>query len=458
MDKDSVILKYDQFQVEDAEQDIEQLKERNKSQAEKLADLQKQLKDMGAVAPEKKRVPNKTKKEKNKPDNDIELKSYDEIYQEAYNSLKTRGLDADELDYSGLVSEEELNEIIADLNKPLPREEQWEKSDFIAGFIAAALGSITDLILSNRDNKFTGKGSKFSDSLKQLHENKFKHKGNAAIDFQGKIEIAGETVSFGGGDHRVLSPGHDILRFISGIKSFKNGEMISIRYKNGKRLLTSTKMAKGGGDFLQLGSIEALVEYARHMFADFFSPKSLPFPGYSFLMECDNRKIRKLVVDMYRNGFNMKNIAVQALSTVVVEFVIRLYFAIKNIQSIKEDNELYDDYSKIDLIKTTFKSTEKMSEMLLAAHAIVTSVHLGKVTIKCVTGDLAKGLSQINITEIIALVKYATKVTKNVAERNSDYSKSIYYAKIASNGWAALEELAQDDEIAVIQEMPDLAI
>ena len=458
MDKDSVILKYDQVQLEDAEQDLEQLKESNDSQTEKLAAMQKQLQDMGAEIPDKNKGLHLIKSKKEQVPAELPEQSYDEIYQEAYESLKLRGLDVDDFDYSGLVSEEELNEIISDLNKPLPREEQWVKSDFIVVFIAAVLGSIADIILSNRDNRFTGKGSKFSESLKDLHEKTFKHKGKSAIDFQGKINVGGETVSFGGGHHRVLSRGHDLLRFIDGIKSFKNGDMISIRYKNGKRLLTSTKMVKNGGEFLQLGSIEALVEYAKHMFADFFSPMSLPFPGYSFLFESDNRRIRQLVVDMYKNGFNMKNIATQALSTAIIEFVIRLYFAIKNVKEVKEDIEISEDYSKIDLIKVAFKSSEKMSEMLLAAHVIVTAVNLGKVTIKCIYGDLATGLAQINVTEIISVVRYAIKVTKNVAVRNSDYSKSIYYAKIASDGWNALDMIAQDDEVDVIQNMPDLII
>lgn len=458
MDKDSVILKYDQEQVKDAQHDLNQLKERNDSQSDRLAEMQKQLLDLGAEIPAKKKGVHFTKSKKEQILDENPEKSYEEIYQEACEDLKARGLDIDEFDYAGLVSEEELNEIIADLNKPLPREEKWEKSDFIAVFIAAILGSITDIVLSNRDNRFTGNGSKFSESLKELHEKTFKHKNNAAIDFQGVIEKNGIKSHFGGGYHRVLSKGHDPLRFINGIKSFKEGKFVAVDYQNGKRILVeATKTAKGG-EFLQLSSLEALVEYARHMFADFFSPMSLPFPGYSFLIECDNRKIRTLVVDMYKNGFNMKNIATQALSTVIVEFVIRLYFAIKNIKEAKEDIEIPEDYSKLELVKSAFKSSEKMSEMLLASHAIVTAVNLGKVTIKCIYGDLAKGLSQINITEIISVVKYGIKVTKDVSIRNSDYSKSIYYAKIAANGWNSLDMITQEDEVEVIKNMPELII
>ena len=159
--------------------------------------------------------------------------------------------------------------------------------------------------------------------------------------------------------------------------------------------------------------------------------------------------------------FNLKNISVQSLSTVLVEFVIRLYFAICTIKDFKEDIDIPEDYSKLELFKSAFKSTEKMSEMLLAAHAVVTAVNLGKVSIKCISGEpvqIAKGLSQINITEIMSVVKYAVKVTKAVAIRNSDYSKSIYYAKIAKNGWDSLDIMAQEDELEIIKKMPELII
>ncbi len=63
------------------------------------------------------------------------------------------------------------------------------------------------------------------------------------------------------------------------------------------------------------------------MFADLFSTCSLPFPGYSFLVESDNRQIRKFAADMYQNGFNCKNILIQGVSTAIIEIVLRIYFS-----------------------------------------------------------------------------------------------------------------------------------
>ena len=459
MDKDSVILKHDQLEVDDAQADIEELKESNDSQEERLSQMQKKLEELGATPSVSKKPKLQLLRKKESPPQETLVEDYESLYEKAYDSLKQRGIDPDSLDYAGLVSQEELDEIIKDLNAPLPREEKWNKSDFIAVFIASIIASISELVTYNK----VIKNDSFNEALNKLHEKTFKHKGNSPIDFQGKIEVPelDQAVSFGGGDHRVRSRGHDLLRFISGIKQFKEGKFVAVAHKNKKKILLESAKNIKGNDYMQLSSIEALIEYSRHMFADFFSTKSLPFPGYSFLYESDSRQLRKLAVEMYKSGFNMKNIAVHTvLTTAIIEFVIRLWIAIENMKEYKDSIEIDEDYSNIDLLKSAFdkKHSEKMSEMLLVAHSIVTAVNLGKVSIECLSGNLYSGLADINITEIMSVVKYGIKVTKSVAERNSDYSKSMYYAKIAQDGWNALDALAEEDEIDIIKNMPELVI
>ena len=76
----------------------------------------------------------------------------------------------------------------------------------------------------HNNNELTGQQTKFSKWLNDtFHEGK--HATNAPIDFQGK--------HFGGGYHRELSKGHDILCFVDGIKMFKEGKFEAIRYENG---------------------------------------------------------------------------------------------------------------------------------------------------------------------------------------------------------------------------------
>ena len=296
MDKDSIILKYEQVEMQAISSGISDLAESNRKQEEKLNELKAKMARAYKLAGAK--IQPTTVHENNAaceatiptavaaPSTEM---SYEALHQKASASLAERGIDVDSLDYHSLVSEAELREIEQQLNRPLPRREKWTKSDFIAVFIAAAIGSLADIVLSDRNNALTGTKSDFSKWLNGFHT----HEGGAPIDYQGK--------NFGGGFHRGLSKGHDILRFIEGIMMFQNGQFEAIRYENGiaQRIIRTANQY--GTPYEQLSIAEAIARYAKHMFADLFSTCSLPFPGSSFLVEADNRTLRKFAADMYQN-------------------------------------------------------------------------------------------------------------------------------------------------------------
>ena len=441
MDKDIVILKHQQETVADAECDISSLQSSNDNQEKRLAEMQAKLKTLGAKSTKKRPFIRAHKDENKDADEKPTPASYDELFTAASKSLTERGLDVDSLDYHDLVSKEELEQITRELNRALPREEKWQKADFIVVFIAALIGGVVDFILSNRNNSVTGQQSKFSEWLNDtFHEGK--HATNAPIDYQGK--------NFGGGYHRELSRGHDIARFADGIKMFKNGTFESVRYVDGvahKFVMTANQY---GNPYAQMITIEAIVGYARHMFADLFSKVSLPFPGYSFLAEGKSRDMRKFAADMYHNGFNCKNIIIQSASTIAIEIIIRIYFSIMSVKNYRDQIEVAEDYSNMDALKKFIKpeNKEKLNEMLLAAHAIVTAINVGKVVI-------TKNLASINVTEIMAVVRYGVSVVAAMRKRNNEYAKLMYHAEQIDDMWAQLDGKLLEDETAVIQAMND---
>lgn len=426
MDKDSVILKYLQQETGIIDGEISEIKSRNWNKERSLDEMDSKLEEAYSLIKMKKRnIPpiectNTLSEERAL---EIPITSYDELYNKAAQELIRRGLDIDSLDYHSLISESELREIENELNRPLPRREKWEMADFVAVFIAASIGSIVDLILSDRNNKLTGKDSDFSDWLNHFHQ----HDGGDPIDYQGK--------GFGGGFHRGLSKGHDVLRFIEAIIMIKNGQFEGIRYIDGVAHKVVSSVNQYGTPYDQLGCIEAILKYAQHMFADLFSTCSLPFPGSSLLIECSNRDLRKLAATMYQNGFNIKNIMIQSLSTIIVEIILRIYFGIKSVQSYKSEYELTEDYSNLDAIKEFIKpsSKEKLYEMLLLAHSIVTAVNVGKVIIK-------KSPWELNIIEIVSVIRYAIPVVNGVIGRHSEYSKLIRNADEIHEKWEQLAE------------------
>ena len=426
MDKESVILKYIKKETDSIDDGISEIKSRNSSREQSLDEVDSRLDEIYAMLNMKKRniLPIEKPEISTEPSkSEFSAISYDELYNKAALELVKRGLDIDSLDYHSLVTESELIEIEKELNRPLLRREKWEKADFVAVFIAASIGSLVDLILSDRNNKFTGKGSDFSKWLDQFHQ----HDGGGPIDYQGK--------GFGGGFHRGLSKGHDVLRFIEAIIMFKNGQFEGVRYIDGVAHKVVSSVNQYGTPYEQLGWIEAMLKYAKHMFTDLFSTCSLPFPGSSFLFECSDRDLRKLAATMYQNGFNLKNIMIQSLSTIIVEVIIRIYFGIKSVQNYNSEFELTEDYSNFTAIKEFIKpsSKEKLFEMFLLAHSIVTAVNVGKVIIK-------KSPWELNVTEIISVIRYSIPVVNGVIERNSEYSKLIRNADEIHEKWEQLAE------------------
>ncbi len=448
MDKDLIILKNEQLKSDDLKSDIEALEKNNDDQDDALANMQRRLDALYKAnnKPKLLEVPKLFKdKQKDKADIKPDI-SYDELYEESCGELRVRGLDVDSIGFDSFLSDSEIADVLAELDSPLPREDRWKKSDFIVVFIAALVGGVTDYILGNRKNKVTGKNSKFSDWLNEFHEKKWKHAGGAPIDFQGKID----GISFGGGNHRDLSRGHDLLRFVDGIKSFKNGIFEAVGYRDGVKIHVLSAVNQNGTEYETMTLVAAIIEYFHHMIADFLSNNSLPFPGYSFFREADNRKTRKLAADMYAAGFNLKNVIIQAASTIAIEIIIRIYFSIQSVKHYSESVEIAEDYSNWEAIKQFVRpaNKDKLHEMLLVAHAIVTAVNIGKIVI-------TKDVSSINITEISSVVNYGIKVLKAVAKRNGEYAKLIYHSSEVQDRWSKIEEEVLIPDEALIVEMQE---
>ena len=445
MDRDIVILKYESDTLQTIEQETEALKKANDVQEERLNQVSERI----AAIYEK-----LGKKPPNPQGHVLSLEpvvlpsqidtptSYEELYGIAAASLAERGLDTDSLTYGDLLTQAEIDSITAELNRPISEREKWIKGDFVVVFIAALLGAIADIVLGNRSNALTGKNTDFSKWLDGFHI----HEGGAPIDYQGP--------GFGGGYHRVLSKEHDILRFIEGIQAFREGKFVGIKYDaEGVAHKVISYVNQNGKPYEQLSMIEAIVRYAKHMFADLLSKNSLPFPGSSFLIEANSQELRAFAVDMYTNGFNCKNIITQGLSTAIIEIIIRVYVSIQSLQKYNTQVSIKEDYSNMDAIKAFFvpASQEKLAEMLLISHAVVTAVNVGKVVIKEAPWEL-------NVTEIISVIRYGIAVVKNSRKRNSEYAKLLRNCNEISQRWACLAEDICSCEEASIENMELLVI
>ncbi len=160
------------------------------------------------------------------------------------------------------------------------------------------------------------------------------------------------------------------------------------------------------------------------------------------LAECSNREFRKFSATMYQQGFNVKNIMIQSVSTISIEVIIRIYYGINSVEKYKNDIEIKEDYSNFKAFTKFIKpeSNEKLYEMLLLAHTIVAAINVGKVII-------TKKPWEINITEILSVVRYGIKVLNNSINRYSEYGKLIRNANEINENWDRLLEECSIDKI-----------
>ncbi len=227
-----------------------------------------------------------------------------------------------------------MPEIIAKINlrfeAPLSRE-PWNKGDIAVVFGAALVGIVADFFcapIGNPLSKFlenygmknpADHGSHyvydaFEGIQKRLHGSGLADRipwlqkiadiqathNNLPIDFKG--------THFGGPHHRILSGGHDLLRFLSGIWQVKNGQFIGVRYENGKAIMEvlSSQVGATAPFAQQVDWTTATVMYFLHVLADFFTTTSLPIPGTTILRELPSRELRKFIAQSYQGGFNFR--------------------------------------------------------------------------------------------------------------------------------------------------------
>lgn len=432
MDKETVTLKYQKNRVETLSEQTKTNLDDTKKTASLIHDLDLEIGDlMNELGITDTDLVSKSDVQCGESEFGItpsidEYDSFDDLFNEALLTLEESSVNCDVLTYIDLIDEASLDEIDIELNRPLARQDKWTKNDKIIVFVASIVGMVGDLVLGNRDNKLTGTNSKLSEWLDQFH----KHNGGSPLDYQGP--------GFGGGDHRVLSKGHDLFRMVSAIRQIMNGQFEGVTYRDGVAYKVFSEVNQNGTPYEQMELFEAIANYFSHMKGDFFSKKSLPVPGYSFLMEADNRQLRIFAATMYKQGFNLKNVALQGITTLSIELILRIYFAVVEVQKIMEeelDIEIDSDYSNIDKIKrvTLPASNPKYREMLLMTHALVTAFNIGKITIK-------KAPWEINLTEILATIRYLVPYIRETMFRYSDVAKITRNTEDINQIWIDLNK------------------
>lgn len=318
---------------------------------------------------------------------------------------------------SSLNYEEELTKINAEMAEAqdeidfIPTDSiPFDKTDWITIFGAAMVEIAMDFLFSDpaNPNSFASKCNSSDNPIGKWCNNihkKIDHSGNP-LDFQGQfdqygniikngVKHEGPTISYGGGDHRGLTDGHDLLRMFDAIRQYHDGVFRDSGFVNGIKVAVESSVNQYGNPYAKLSWLNAAGKYISHMFADFFSSKSLPIPGHSLLAKASDRDLRKFAADMYSDGVNLRTEFLQSITVLIPETFVRIvwYFRYKDSEFSKEAKK------------------KKLHLMLLLTHGISTLVNIGKVII-------TENPASINIPMIFRVIMLAWRCFKEQRDFN----------------------------------------
>ena len=288
-------------------------------------------------------------------------------------------------------------------------DETWQKADWIAVFIAGAIGIALDVLITQTkifrpvDTKVkeilaSGKIKSFQDIMDNF-SNSFRHGNSAPIDFQ-DFEMAGLASI-----HEQYSFGHDPLRFIRGISQMITGQYSGVdRYGN----LIQAPFGEGIKN-----PIQAVISYVAHMISDMCNQQGLPYPGTTFLMQFGSDKVREDITAAYRAQlFNTRTFLYQSLPSLFMSMIIHSW-------------AIYDNYTRTGKIKIKIGNDLKYQPMLLVSNAMVMTSNL---SINAVRGIVAEGprvLFRVDYPVIANTVKHSIKYLLNVNKRINMTGKEI---------------------------------
>lgn len=288
-------------------------------------------------------------------------------------------------------------------------DESWQKADWIAVFIAGAIGIILDILLTQTkilkpiDDKVkeilaSDKVNSFQDIMDKF-SNSFRNGNSAPIDFQDFGMHGLKSM------HEQYSFGHDPLRFIEGII-----QMITGKYSGVDKFGNLIQAPFGEGI---KNPIQAIISYVAHMISDMCNQQGIPYPGTTFLMQFGSDKIREEIAASYRAQlFNTRTFIYQSLPSLFMSIIIHSW-------------AIYDNYTRTGKIKIKIGNDLKYQPMLLVSNAMVMTSNLSINAVRGIVAEGSRVLFRVNYPVIINTIKHSIKYLLNANKRININEKEI---------------------------------
>jgi hypothetical protein len=230
--------------------------------------------------------------------------------------------------------------------------------------------------------------------------------------------------------HRQIGPGHDIFRFkealdlMSGKTSDfslwgkKATEILGHPLKSGNMKLT---------DFLDVGGFkipkDPKAELINHLLIDFFTKRSLPLPGSSYIAD-SSEDMAKIMMNMYDEGLNLKNFAGNSLAFMLVQLIntgyIFLFWAIPQSNFTLIPFEL-KNFKNLFVKSKELKKTNEYDFMFVISHG---SSFLVDSVISLASKNYT-GLFQLNYASLLAFCKHLLGYVIRNVKKYKEFMKQI---------------------------------
>lgn len=252
---------------------------------------------------------------------------------------------------------------------------------------------------------------------------KYKHKHGttrSAVDYK----VPNPGVKGHQGLHRQIGPGHDLFRINEALQMM-NGE------KNDFKLWGKSAAEIMGGvlhpgnmkvdDFLAKGGFKIpanpKAELLNHLIIDFFTKTSLPIPGTSYIAD-HSEFFARLMMELYGEGLNLKNLAGNSVSTALMQLFIDSYIFFSKvmpetrlIEKVKEQQ-----YQIIKESLDAFKRYKKSSE-----YSVIEMIGQGSLflldTVVSVSSKNYAGLLELNYFSLLVFGRYSIKYILEVNKK-----------------------------------------
>ncbi|MGN0505499.1 MAG: hypothetical protein ACI4FZ_03005 [Lachnospiraceae bacterium] len=236
------------------------------------------------------------------------------------------------------------------------------------------------------------------------------------------------------GFHRQIGPGHDIGRFKEAL------DLISGKTNDfplwGKSIaeLTGGSMHAGNvrvEDFNSMGRFkipeDPKKELMNHLIIDFFTKTSLPLPFTSYLADY-NEMLAKMMISMYSEGLNLKNVVGNVSAVAVIQLVTHGYVYLfkalpevsffENVQKIKNADAAMLLFNEINEANERYVNSNEFYVLQMIAHA-------SSFLVDSVLTTVSKNYTGILSLDYASLLILANNTLKYVSGGIKDYRAAL---------------------------------